>query len=222
MTTRFPMKKTALLLIAAAWLAGCVQAPKKDWTALQAAAPRSILVVPVVNKSLDVDAPNYVLTTLPVPLAERGYYVLPVSTTKLVLEQEGLYEAEKVREMPPGQLAGLFDADAILYLTINRWDAQYAVLATTVTVEFDYKLVGRDGAELWTEQKTMTWSPQQNNNASSPLAVLISAVVTAAMARAAPNYMPLTRQAHAQVFLGGQDGFPDGPYRKAKDGAGTK
>ena len=38
---------------------------------------------------LDVDAPNYVLSALPVPVAEKGYYVFPVNTNKYVLEQEG-------------------------------------------------------------------------------------------------------------------------------------
>ena len=74
-------------------LTGCVTQPvKKDMSAFIAAAPRSILIVPVINKSLDVDASNYVLSTLPVPVAEKGYYVFPVNTTKFVLEQEGFYE----------------------------------------------------------------------------------------------------------------------------------
>ena len=79
--------KIFTLLLALFALSGCVQQPvKQDMSAFTAAAPRSILVVPTVNKSLDVDAPNYVLSTLPVPLAEKGYYVFPVNTTKYVLE----------------------------------------------------------------------------------------------------------------------------------------
>jgi len=182
---------------------------KKDLSAFIAAAPRSILVVPAVNKSLDVDAPNYVLSTLPIPLAEKGYYVFPVNTSKFVLEQEGYYEGEQIHQVPPETLAKLFDADAILYVTINRWDAQYAVLSTQVTVEFDYRMVGRDGTELWKERKRMVYAPQNNN--SNGLAGLIAAAITAAIERAAPNYLPLTRQANQQVFYGSQ-AFPDGPY----------
>ena len=79
-------------------ITGCVAQPvKKDMRAFIAAAPRSILVVPVVNKSLDVDAPIYVLAAVPVPIAEKGYYVFPVNTTKFVLEQEGFYEEKWLR-----------------------------------------------------------------------------------------------------------------------------
>jgi hypothetical protein len=195
-------------------LAGCVAtAPKKDLSAFQSAAPRSILVVPSVNRSLDVDAPNYLLSTLPVPLAEKGYYVFPVHTTKTILEQEGLYEGDQVHAQPPEALAKMFGADAVLYVTINRWDAQYLLISTTVTVEFDYRIVGKDGAELWKATQRMQYQPQNNNNSGHPLAVLLSAAINAAMTRAAPNYMPLTRQANAQVFLIGPDAIPDGPYK---------
>lgn len=202
-----------LAILAALLLGGCVAQPvKKDMSAFQAAAPRSILVVPVVNKSLDVDAPNYVLAALPVPVAEKGYYVFPVNTAKYVLEQEGFYEGEQVHEQPPEVLARLFDADAILYVTITRWDAQYVLISTTVTVAFEYRLVSRDGTEIWRERMQMQYTPQNNNSGGPPIAQLIGALVNAAIVRAAPNYMPLTQQANRQVFMFGPNALPDGPY----------
>jgi hypothetical protein len=204
------------MAFAAVLLTGCVAQPVKyDMGAFQAAAPRSILVVPTINKSLDVDAPNYVLSTLPVPLAEKGYYVFPVNTTKYVLEQEGMYEADRIHLQPTETLAKLFGADAVLYVTINQWDAKYVIIATTVTVDFDYRMVSKDGTEIWKEHKTMQYSPQ-NNNSGSPLAMLIVAAINAAVTRAAPNYIPLTQQANQQVFILGQNALPDGPYKPKK------
>lgn len=199
--------RTIGLFLLLGLLAGCaVQPVQKDLSAFKAAAPRSILVVPVVNKSLDVDAPNYVLTTLPVPLAEKGYYVFPVNTSKYVLEQEGYYEGERIHEMPPENLAKLFDADSILYVTIHRWDAQYIVISTQVTVEFEYRMVSREGVELWRGNQRIVYSPDNSSGG------LLGMVINAAIARAAPNYLPLTRQANNQVFYGPQ-AFPEGPYR---------
>ncbi len=201
-------------LLAGLLLAGCATQQPRDFSAFHAAKPRSILVVPVVNRSLDVDAPNYVLSALPVPLAEKGYYVFPVNTSKVVLEQEGFYEGEKIHEQPPQQLARLFGADAVLYVRINRWDAQFALITTTVTVDFDYRLVGKDGTELWKEKQQMRYQPDNNNNSGGhPIAILLSQVISAAITRAAPNYMPLTRQANQQVFILGPSAIPDGPYR---------
>lgn len=211
------MKLLAALAMLVA-LAGCVAPPKpRDLTAFNAAAPRSILVVPLVNKSLDVDAPNYMLSTLPVPLAERGYYVFPVNTAKVVLEQEGFYEGEQIHNQPPETLAKLFGADAVLYVTIQRWDAQYIVLSTTVTVEFDYRMVAKDGTEIWAAKQQLQYSPQQNNG-GSPLGNLIAAAITAALTRAAPNYMPLAQQANTMVLLNGPQAPPPGPYRVTATG----
>ena len=64
------VRDLTLLIVICLGLAGCVTPPKKDLSAFTSAAPRSVLVVPVVNKTLDVDAQNYVLSTLPVPVAE--------------------------------------------------------------------------------------------------------------------------------------------------------
>jgi hypothetical protein len=206
------MKTIFLTLCAALALTGCVTQPqKKDYTAFNTARPRSILVVPIVNKSLDVDAPNYMLSTLPVPLAERGYYVFPVNTSKMVLEQEGFYEGEQIANQSPEMLTKLFSADAVLFVTINRWDAQYAIFATTVTVDFDYRMVAKDGTEIWTDKQRLAYSPQQQNG-GSPLATLVAAAISAAMARAAPNYMPLARQANNQAVLLGPQPIPPGPY----------
>jgi len=208
------MKILLLAIISTFFLSACVnqQPLKKDMSAFIAAAPRSILVVPMVNRSLDVDAPNYVLATMPIPIAEKGYYVFPVHTTKFVLEQEGYYEGEQIHNQPPTVLANLFDADAILYVTIHRWDAQYAFISTTVTVEFEYRMVARDGTEIWSEKKKMVYAPQ-NNSSGSPGAQLFTAIINAAVARARPSYIPLAQQANREVFLINPNTIPDGPYK---------
>jgi hypothetical protein len=58
----------------------------------------------------------------------------------------------------------------------------------------------------------MQYSPQ-NQNTGHPLANLIAAAVSAAMTRAAPNYIPLAQMANNNVFILGPTAIPDGPYR---------
>jgi len=176
---------------------------------------RSILVVPAINKSLDVDAPLYLLSALTIPLAERGYYVFPVNTVKMVLEQEGLYEPERLFEQNPAELANLFGADAVLYVTIKQWDAKYAVLTTVVTVDFEYVLKGANGETLWSATRQLQYSPQQVQQSGGLAVMLISAAISAATTRAAPNYMPLTRQANQLAISGTKNPLPLGPYRTA-------
>ena len=197
-------------------LSGCAtQAPKKDYSAFKQEELQSILIVPVVNQSVDVDAPSYFLSTISVPVAEKGYYVFPVNTVKTVLESEGLYEPALIHQADPVKLGDMFGADSILYVTINKWTAEYVVISTTVSVDFTYRLVSaRSGEELWSTQQSMQYSPQNSSNSSGdPLADLVAAVVSAALTKAAPNYMPLTQQANQQVFHLSPNQIPDGPYR---------
>ncbi len=116
-----PLRALPLAAALLAVASGCATAPPaKDLTRLVAARPRSILVVPVVNNSVDVTAADSFLSTVPVPLAERGYYVFPVNLVKRLLEDDGLADASLVHGAPTEKLAALFGADAVLYVTIQK------------------------------------------------------------------------------------------------------
>ena len=71
------------LVVCVALLLGCP--PRHDYTLFYAHQPRSIVVVPVLNDSPEVSAPAVFITTVSVPLAERGYYVFPVYLTEALL-----------------------------------------------------------------------------------------------------------------------------------------
>lgn len=207
------MRFHLLLILVGMMLAGCVTAPpaKRD-SRFQAAAPRSILIVPVVNRSVDVMASDYFLSTMTLPLAEKGYYVFPVHMVKRILEDDGLSDADLVHGAPAEKLGSLFGSDAILYVTIESWDAKYFILSTTVTVQLSYRLKdGRSGETLWGHRQRMVYSPQ-NSSTGNPLADLLVMAVNAAVTKMAPNYMPLARQANAISFAYPGPGIPPGPY----------
>jgi hypothetical protein len=195
-------------LLVAALAAACAQPAKKDYSKLVSSNPRALLVVPVVNKSVDVDAADYFLSTLSVPLAERGYYVFPVNLVKRMLEDDGLADASLVHGTDPVRLCALFGADAVLFVTIEQWTAKYMFLTTQVTVEFNYVLKdGRTGEELWKDHETGVYSSDSGGGG------LAGAIAAAIVAKAAPNYMPLSRQANANAMAYPGPGFPAGPYR---------
>lgn len=202
----------ALLLVALAGLAGCAHQDMNKQDKFLSAAPRSILIVPVVNKSVDVTAGDYMLSTITIPLAERGYYVFPINLVKRVLEDEGLADSSLVHSAPTPKLAELFGADAVLYIIIERWDAMYMVLTTQVTVALDYQI--RDGKTndvLWQHKETMVYTP--NNGGGGGIGGLVAQAITAAITKAAPNYMPLARQANAKALTKYPGhGIPLGPY----------
>jgi hypothetical protein len=204
---RFSLAAVALLA-----LAGCANRPaKSDYSQFRSEGPRSILVVPVINKSVDVNAPDYFLATIARPLAERGYYVFPINMVKSVLSDDGLSDANLVHSGDPRRLGELFGTDAIMYISIERWDAKYVVLSTSVTVELDYTIKSaRTGQELWKNHQRIVYSPQANN--AGGVAGLVANAIAAAITKAAPNYIPLAVQANNQAIDLKGTGLPAGPY----------
>lgn len=185
-----------------------------------AAAPRSILIIPVVNNSVEITAANYMLSTVTIPLAERGYYVFPVNLVKRVLEDDGLSDSSLVHKAPASRLAALFGADAVLYITVERWDAKYALLTTIVTVGINYQIRdGKTDALLWENKETMVYDPNQSTGATgNPIADLIVMAVNAALTKAMPQYVPLARQANTKaVMTYPGSGLPYGPYAVSKE-----
>ena len=178
------------LLSAIALISGCVATdPNYDYSAFRSADPHSILIVPVVNHSLDVEASDYFLSAISQPVAERGYYVFPVNMVKRVMEDDGLADPDMVHSADPTRLAALFGADTVLYVSIERWDAKYAVFSTSVTVDFNYVLKdGHTGEKIWESDQEIVYTSDDGGGG------LIGAIVMAAV----------TKTHH---------GLPAGPYR---------
>lgn len=206
-----------ITLVLVVLLTGCATTKKPfDWSAFEQANPKSILILPVLNNTVDVDAPLFALSTLSLPLGEKGYYAFPINTVKTTLEQEGLYEGETIKMLGTPRLASMFGADSVLYVEINKWDAEYAILSTTVTVSIDYLLEDSQGTPIWSESVSMKYNPQQSNSSGNSLVDLVAAAVTAGLTRAAPNYIPLMHQANNQAFVTGHRALPPGPYFTSK------
>ena len=194
-------------------LAACATAPSpKNYSTFNSERPRSILVVPTLNNTGNVQAPEFFLSTISRPFAERGYYVFPANMVKRLLEDDGLSDAGLVHATDASRLSGLFGCDSVLFVTIQRWDSKYLVLSTTTTVAFDYTLKScKTGNTLWQDKQELVYSPQQNSS-GNPLADLIAQAIVAALEKGAPNYMPLTMQANAAAAGTPGKGLPAGPY----------
>lgn len=196
-------------------LTGCATPKEKpNYSQFRTENPRSVLVVPAINRSVDVDAPDYFLATISKPIAERGFYVFPIHLVKSVMEENGLNDANMVHSNDPMRLGKLFDADSIMYITIERWDTQYAVFSSTTTVELSYKLKSaKTGELLWKNNEKIVYQPQQNS--SGGLAGLLANAIAAAIQKAAPNYIPLAQRANSEAVNMPKFGIPAGPYDTA-------
>jgi hypothetical protein len=185
----------------------------KDYAAFRAENPRSILVVPTLNNTVSVTAPEFFLSTISRPFAERGYYIFPAHMVKRLLEDEGLADPGLVHNADARRLEKLFGCDSVLFIAIQQWDSKYVVLSTTTTVKFDYVLKScKTNEVLWKDSQSMAYSPQANSSGGGILGALIAQAVVAALEKGGPNYMPLTLQANIAAAATPGQGLPAGPY----------
>jgi hypothetical protein len=154
---------------------GC--APRRtDYAAYLAHFPKSVLVLPPINESLEVRASGMFLSTITTQLAEKGYYVLPVSVVDALFKAEGVPLPPEMHQVSVEKLREIYGADAILYVTIKEWTTTYVVFNTTTTVVLQYRLIDTaTEGELWRWAQAFQYSPsnQQNNIISM---MLVSAV----------------------------------------------
>lgn len=217
------MLRKASLILAAASLSGCAvtKIPPKDYTTFNTEAPRSILVVPVVNHTNEVDAANLFLTTAAVPLSERGFYVFPTNATRRLMEAEGLGDAGLVHGTQTSRLAEVFNADAVLYVEVLKWESDYNVVNSAVETEMLYTLKsGRTDEVLWQDQQQYVHSFASNSG--NFLADLLVTAIKAAVDSTRSDYTPVAMAANVTVIAPEGSGIPFGPYSPGYDQNGKR
>ncbi len=174
---RSRLLKPLLLLGIAVLATGCATQKPYDYTAFRESRPRSILVLPPLNNSPDINATYSVLAQTSYPLAESGYYVLPVTLVNETFRQNGLTTAGDIHAVAPARLREIFGADAALYITVEKYGVTYMLFDSAAIVTASARLIDlKSGALLW--EGTATASNNEGGNNSGGLAgMLITAVI---------------------------------------------
>ncbi|MBD8598426.1 DUF799 domain-containing protein [Pseudomonas sp. W2Oct36] len=168
----------AASLLAATLLGGCVAPKTVDYSAFKESKPRSILVLPPVNESPDVKATYSLLSQVTFPLAEAGYYVLPVALVDETFKQNGLTSANEIQETSPAKLREIFGADAAMYVKVTQYGTSYMVISSQTIVAATAKLVDlRSGTTLWTGTASASSDEGGNNSGGGLVGMLITAAV---------------------------------------------
>jgi hypothetical protein len=201
----------ALLLLSA-----CATPPRQhevDYTAFRESRPRSFLVLPPINQSPDENASASFLATATRPLAESGYYVIPVTLSEETFRQNGMTVAEEVQNIEIGKLREIFGADAALYITVERFGTSYRLLDSVVEASASAKLVDlRTGRELWHGKKSMALSSNDNNSGGLASMLLTAVVSQIANTLSDRSHEVAEKVNHGLLSAGHWDSILYGPY----------
>lgn len=98
--------------------------------------PVVMLIMPPINNTSSVEAKEFFYTTLAVPIAESGYYVLPPAMTLATLQRESAYDSEQFINGDLSKFAEIFGADAAIFTIIKQWDK--LPIANEIVIQVEY------------------------------------------------------------------------------------
>lgn len=204
-----------LLCASIVLLAGCETVTPYDYTKLQESKPRSILVMPAINNSVEVNAPYTHLSTITKPLAEKGYYVFPVAVIDHFLKENGLPTPAEMNGISLEKIREHIGPDAVLYTTIKNWGQKFQVFNSKTVVDAHLKLIDARTGELLWESSAYAEINSDNGNNNGLLGALISAAINQAIASANDRTPDAARIANGSAINAKKTGLLYGPYVEA-------
>lgn len=149
------MKKLVYLLLIVTGLASCTTSNtvtrQKNYPKMYEDKPLSILIMPPINKTVDVDAKEYFYTSMAKPLCEKGYYVISPFVAMDFLKSESAYDSELFIDGDLAPFRNILGADAVLFTVINKWDK--STIGGKITVNIEYVLKSTTTREVLFERK---------------------------------------------------------------------
>lgn len=199
---------------------GCSATVEQNQDAFREHLPRSILVLPPRNESVDVNAPYTYLSTVSMPIGEAGYYVFPVAVIDAFMKDNGLPTPDEMHGVSLAKLREVFGADAVLYVVIEDWGQKYVVLSSNTVVKARARLVDTaTGTELW--KGRADWSEGSGGGGNDIVGMLITAAIDQILDSASDATHGVARVANVRMINADPGGWLPGPRSPKHAGAET-
>jgi hypothetical protein len=158
--------------------------------------PLSIVVVPAINNTTAADATDLFSTTIAQPLSEAGFYVVPVPYVNHVLAAEGIIDGAQLKSVPLEKFNQIFGADAVLFVTIDKWDTSYLITSATVTVGLKFELISTKTNEYLWQHESVIVKETTDNDSGGLLIKIISTAISTIMT----DYVPIAREVNQRIL----------------------
>ena len=207
------MKRVLYILILAILVSSCGIASQttrgEQYAKMYEEKPITLLVMPPINNTSNVEAKDLLYTSISRPLAEAGYYVISPLLAMDVLKAESAYDAEMFVDAPLTTFQNFFGCDAVVSSEINTW----AKSGFTIKANIRYFIKSASTGEIIFDRSCdLTLDLQVNSGSSSALAALID-LAASAINTAATDHIVAARKANYYIFRD----IPRGKYNPIYD-----
>lgn len=160
--------------------------------------PLSVLVMPPINRSTNVEAKEYFHSTLNVPIANSGYYVVPPFLSMEILKKESAYDSELFLDSQLTKFGEVFGADLVVFTIIHKWEK--SGIASNVYIEVEYIIKSINTNEiLFTRRGNVTYDASVDTGIGG-IAGLVANLAASAINTALTKYVDVARACNAYTF----------------------
>lgn len=212
------MKRIVFMLIITASLSSCgtTQIAKSvAYKRMYDEKPLTVLLMPPINRSTNVDAKEYFHSTLNIPIANAGFYVIPPFLSMEILKMESAYDSELFLNQPLTKFSEVFGADLAVFTVIDKWDK--SGIAANVYVKVEYIIKSTKTNEIvYNRVGDVTYNASVSTGVGGALGILADLAVSA-INTATTKYVDVARACNAYTFKD----IPAGKYSLmyGRDGA---
>lgn len=194
------MKRLVPLILLAVAVSSCgltnQVTRESQYAAMYNDMPVTILVMPPINNTSNVEAKDLLYTSISRPLAEAGYYVISPLLAMDVLKAESAYDAELFIDKPLTMFKNYFGADAVVFSQIDDWTKRGFGIDTKIR----YIIKSTTSGEILFDRSCDLYLDlQQNSGGNSALSQLLDLAVSA-IATAATDHIVAARKANYYIF----------------------
>lgn len=197
----------------AVFLAGCaskLSVGNVEWQK-DVIAPKTIVLMPVRNKSGQSEGVEFVERVVPETLRGKGYEVVDRGDTVKSLSAIGIATTEQVWSVPVSKMLGSIKADGMLFVSIEQWGKNFELSWTDARVTLVYVLYDKNGKKLWSWRQTVFTEP--GSSLPSTTGDIVSDVViqmaSAAFGHSLTSVERLAVQANDLALNSGKNPLPN-------------
>ena len=166
--------------------------------------PVTILVMPPINNTTNVEAKDLLYTSISQPLIEAGYYVISPHLALELLKAESAYDAEMFINQDAAIFGRVFGADAVIFSIVDVWKKKGFGIETKI--RYIVKSTTTNDV-LFERSCDLYLDLSQNSGGNSKYGALID-LATSAISTAVTDHIVAARKCNKYIF----SDIPRGKY----------
>lgn len=166
--------------------------------------PLSILVMPPINNTTNVEAKELLYTSISHPLIEAGYYVVSPHIAMEFLKSESAYDAEIFFDGDMSMFGKVFGVDAIIFSVIDKWTK----VGLGIQTKIKYVMKSTKTNEILFERTCDLYLDLSVNSGNNGVIGALADLAVSAIKTATTDHIEAARKCNKYIF----SDIPRGQY----------